>query len=209
MQMPQNLKELLKNTEFEKYLFPADLTKRRCVDDRRTNPQTYGPQIQGATWGEVDALKQIRHVSEEQAWEAVIKAGIPHDGHVHCGYNNKVETDPGSVGATESVSEESRLQKVMSAKGTVLHYIGDHAPAAATINFISGKTLDTNKILSAGIGTFNLDIWVLEQDAQKLGLTPEEAAGFIDHIVASYKKTVKALTHNTIKTFVELRPSKV
>ncbi len=193
------------NTDFEKYLFPADLTKRRCIDDRRTNPQTYGPQIQGATWGEVDALKQIRHLSEKQAWETIKKAGIPRDGHVHCGYNNTVETDPGSVGAMESVSEESRLKKVMSAEGTVLHYIGDHAPVAATINYISDKTLDTNRILSDGIGTFNLDAWVLEQDAQKLGLTPEESATFIDHIIASYKKTVITLTKGAITSFVELR----
>lgn len=204
-------KELLMNTDFEKYLCPADPTRRRCVDERHADPQTYGPQIQGATSGEVDALKQVRHLSEKQAWKTIQDAGIPLDGHVDdhkgangCGYNNRVETDPTSVGAPESVTALSRLQKVMSANGNVLHYHGDHAPVAATINYIPNTTLDTNRISTDGIGTFNLDAWILQEDAQKLKLTTDEAAAFMAHVVDSYKKTVMTLTNQAITTFVEL-----
>lgn len=202
----------MNKTEFEKYLVPADRTKRRCVDERYATDQTAGPQIQGATSGEVDALKQIRHLSEEDAWKTMSDAGIPIDGHVDnhkgangCGYNNKVETDPSSVGASEQVTASSRLRRVEDAHGTILHYTGDHNPAYATVNYVHGTTLDTNRILGAGKGTFNCDAWILAEDAEKLGLQGEDMAMFIKLVVDSYKKTITTLTNNKISTFIELR----
>lgn len=195
---------------FKEFLIPADLNKIRCVDERHASNQTSGIQIQGATSGIIDALKIARPpISEESAWKLVRDCGIPVDGHddTHhgqngCGYNNRVEKDPSTVDAPEVVTAASRLSRVQPER--ILHYEGDHNPKFATINFVPNTTIDTNGILSAGKGTFNLDAWALLSIAAKLGLTHDESARFVTHIVDSYKQTVLTLTNSAISSFVEL-----
>ena len=196
---------------FKEYLVTADPSRLRCVDERHATNQTNGIQIQGATSGIVDALKTVQPpLSEDGAWNAVGRAGLPVDGHDDdnkgadgCGYNNRVETDPSSVGAKESITAASRLARVHPER--ILHYEGDHNPRHATINFIPDTTLNSNGILAAGEGTFNLDAWAILSMATKLGLSHDESARFVEHIVSSYKQTVMTLTKSTISTFVELR----
>lgn len=192
---------------FKEYLVPADMTKLRCVDERKAN-QTNGVQIQGASSGIVDALKVVLNMSEDDAWNLVKQKGLPLDGHddnshgpLGCGYNKKVETDHAVVLAPEEVPAASRLERIDAA--CVLHYQGEHTPMHATINFVPDTTLDTNRILSEGQGTFNLDAWSLVSYAQKLELSHNQTAQFVSHIVDSYKATVTALAN--ITKFSELR----
>lgn len=194
---------------FKEFLIPADINKLRCVDERNAADQTNGVQIQGATSGIVDALKTAKNISEDQAWSIVASTGVPLDGHVDdhhgpngCGYNNRVETDPSTVGAPERQSAAKRLTRIQPER--VLHYIGQHNPSYATINFVVDTTLNSNRILASGEGTFNLDAWALMPLATKLGLSHDESARFVTHIIESYKKTIITLTNSAISSFVEL-----
>lgn len=194
---------------FKKFLVNATIAKIRCVDERYSAEQTNGVQIQGATSGLIDAYIAITGATEDAAWNTFEKAGIPFDGHddTHhgangCGYNNKVEKDPGSVGAKKSATAASRLARVKSER--ILHYQGEHNPKFATINRSKGKTLNTNGILSTGQGTFNLDAWAIDEYAKKLHLSKDQAKMFSNHVIDSYRQTVMTLTSGAISTFIEI-----
>ena len=179
----------------------------RCIDERHAGDQNNGVQIQGATSGLVDAYKAVMQVGEDAAWDIYKKAGIPLDGHVGdhgCGYNGQVENSPQAVEAPQSVPSANRVYRVTQAHGALLHYEGDHTPKYATINYMKGKTLDTNSILNADAGTFNLDVWAVDEYAKMLHLDLGEMDAFRKHIIRSYQRTVATLTLGAISTFIFL-----
>lgn len=203
-----SLEKSAKKEFFSKFFMHATTRKIRCIDERPAEDQNNGVQIEGATSGLVDAYKAVTGVSEDAAWDAMRRAGIPLDGHVGdhgCGYNGQAENSPENVGAPERVSSASRVERVMAAKGNLLHYVGDHNPKYATINYMKNKTLDTNSIVNAGEGTFNLDAWAIDEFAKKLQLDKTQTVAFRDHIINSYQKTVTTLTHGAISTFIVIK----
>ena len=61
----ENSKPPQKETEvpnFENYLFPADITLIRCVDERQAMDNTNGVEIPGGIYGIIDAIKFFNNI---------------------------------------------------------------------------------------------------------------------------------------------------
>ncbi len=184
--------------ELEKYLFPADGDLIRCVDERQALDQTNGVEIPGGIYGIIDAIKTLKGVSEEAAWELALKSGIPigahvdeHHGERGCGYAKLVEVSPAAVSAPEAVSAADRLARVEAAGGTVMHYLGQHRPTHASLNYREGFSLDPDRALQDNLGIFNCDIWAAGAFAQKLGIDRQQ---MMQHIEQVFRQTVAALS---------------
>jgi hypothetical protein len=182
----------------EHYLVSADMSHIRCVDERQATDPTNGVQIPGGIYGIVDAVKVLANVTEDEAWTMVRESQIPIDAHIDdhhgaqgCGYASKIENKPHAVLAQESVAAQERLDRVQKAGGSVLHYVGEHHPTHATINYRSGVTLDPSIASRDGLGIFNCDAWAVTPIATRLGLDPQRME---DHIVRMFKATVTELT---------------
>lgn len=188
----------------ELYLLPANIDLIRCVDERQAEDATNGVEIPGGIYGIIDAIKAIKGLTEEQAWQLAQESDIPIDAHVDdhhgasgCGYAKLVETDPSKVGAPEAILAKQRLERVRQAGGNILHYIGDHKPTHATINNRTGFSLDPDQAMIDGLGVFNYDAWAAREYANRLNINPEK---FAKHIENVFKQTVTALTGMAIFT---------
>ncbi len=194
------------------YLMSANAKKTRCIDERKpkrapTDPKNDGVAIPGATEGIIDAIKTLKHLSEEEAWKLASDAGIPMNGHEDehhgtkgCGYRKLVETDPTSVLAVEAVPAETRRTTLTQAGGDIITLQGDHKPTEAIINYRAGTTIDTERAVNENRGIFDLDAWALPDMAEKLGIDKDV---FTAHMINVYKHTVTKLTGMT--EFAEVR----
>jgi len=184
--------------DFQSYLFPANINRTRCVDERQALNNTNGVQIPGGIYGIIDAIKHVSGVTEEDAWKRAHDAGIPIDGHIDehhgakgCGYARLVEEEPQTVLAPESVEAQKRLEKIQKAGGSVLTLLGDHHPTHALINHKENFSLDPIKATQDGFGIFNFDMWAAKKFGEKLNLNSDE---FASHLETVYKHTVTKLT---------------
>lgn len=208
--MNRNHNELLKTAE--RFFTEANPNRIRCIDERRFSPDSNGIQIQGGTYGLLDALKKILNISEEEARTIIIAKGIPLGAHTHvdlaelgCGYAAKVQSDPTSVGAVEAVSAEDRLNWIRANGGEVLVYTDEHDPQLAIINYKYGKTLDTNSAMGNGIGIFNFDAWAVPNLAKKLDIPDTSITNFTSLVVENYRNTVNTLAGSHIRGFQVLQ----
>jgi len=195
--------------DFNKYLFPADITLIRCVDERQAEEtdNTNGVEIPGAVYGIIDAIKHFKTCSEDEAWKLAMTANIPlgghtdeHHGALGCGYARIVENTPDAVLAPEKVPAADRLKKIQQVDGLVLNLLGEHHPTHAVINYKEGYSLDPDQAAADGWGIFNFDKWAARAFGTMLQIDGEI---FADHLENVYKRTVQKLTQ--IQSFHELR----
>jgi Cadmium carbonic anhydrase repeat len=189
--------------DWEQYTIKADLKKIQCIDERPiAEGQVDGIHLPGGVYGLVDGLKEVLHISEDDAWQRIEKAGIPLDVHTDnhheipgegCGYAGKVQDAPDQVGVSESVSATSRFDHAKAAGGRVLTYIGGHKPVHAVINRREGMTLDQKKLWGEYSGTFVVDLWAIAHYASMLELGADYAKALEAHIEMSFRKTVDSL----------------
>jgi hypothetical protein len=191
----------------EKYLLPANSNLIRCVDERQALDSTNGVEIPGATYSIVDAIKHFKGVGENEAWELAIKNGIPigahiddHHGPLGCGYGKLVETNPKAVLAPESVPVAKRLKRVEEANGLIMHYLGEHHPTHAIINWRKGFSIDPDQAAEDGLGIFNCDIWIVAEFAKRLDIDPLKMTKHIEDV---FRRTVIQLS--SIRDFYSLR----
>ncbi len=193
-------KELL--SKLEPFYGQADTSLIACIDERPIDEQTNGVKTVGATDGVLDAYKIVTGATEEEARAAYEASGLPFGGHTDhhhgvkgCGYRNKVETAPELVGAPEAVAAENRYAWITShPKAFAPVYSGEHKPVAAIINKKKGTTLYQSRSYPNGMGAFNLDVWHLNEMAEKLKVDPQK---FTEAMTTLFKNTVEALAPGT------------
>lgn len=188
------------------YLIPVDAAAIRCVDERQGTEAIAGAGIPGGSYGIIDAIKHLAGVTEEEAWQRAIAAGIPmgahvdeHHGMLGCGYGKLVETAHEKVMAPERIAVSDRHKKVSDAGGKVLTLVGDHHPTHAVINDRAGTSISPDLASKDGLGVFVYDKWAARHFGELLGF---DATQFADHMENVYKKTVTALTG--MKDFVTI-----
>lgn len=192
----------------EQFLFDADRSRIRCVDERPATVLSNGIAVPGGVYGIIDAIKTLKHVDEDHAWNIARASGIPIGGHIDehhgatgCGYGRLVETQPATVLAPEAVLAKDRKEYIEhTLNGEILTLLGDHHPTEAVINYRAGTSIDAKQATEQGRGIFDFDIWAMDGFAQKLGL---DGKPFSDHMLDVYKKTVTTLTG--ITTFTDIR----
>lgn len=179
-------------------MVPADLDVLNCIDDRRSDGISNGVEIPGAIFGVIDAVKAIRNIAEEEAWKAVVRAGIPLFAHLDtgqgargCGYARLVEDTPNVVLAVESVRAQERLERLLPLGGHIVTYVGHHHPDYAVINDREGFSFDPESACAQEFGVFNYDRWAARRFAQRLSMDPD---GFAGHLENVFRGTVSALS---------------
>jgi hypothetical protein len=187
--------------EFEQYLVPVKSVKKiLCIDERPRLEQIRAPHIPGAAYGLVDALKTILGISEEEAWQRLISAGISLDVHTDdhhneepglgCGYAGKVQNKPVSVGVSQAVNAQERFEFARDNGGQVLHYTGPHNPTGAVINNYPDMTIDQTSAWNDGRGVFVYDRWAVLRYAALMNVDP----GRLEHQVElEFRMTIKTL----------------
>jgi len=191
---------------FEKYLFPADSTLLRCVDERQAVDNTNGVEIPGGIYGVIDAIKHFNpNLSEDAAWQLAREKHIPICGHIDehhgargCGYAKLVEDEPKTVSARESIPAKDRLVRIPGEN--VLTLLGEHKPTHAVINHRENFSIDPDKACGDHLGIFNFDRWAAKLFGERLGF---DGDAFADHLENVYRKTVTRLTG--ITTFHEMK----
>lgn len=203
----------------EQFVLDADINTLLCVDERQLSEGSppdakNGVEVPGAIYGILDMIKSLTGVNEDEARKIVIRSGIPiaahvddhHHGQKGCGYAGKVETDPESVLASESITEENRLQWVQQHGGTVMEYTGVHNPSYAVINFRPEKSIDSDQAMARGIGIFNFDGWVIQEYVNRINennsdifIDPDKAT---EHMIKVFVSTVQNLS--SIRSFHQL-----
>lgn len=210
--MKENNKEIKRGAEA--YLVEANPDELLCIDEREyakeADAEHYAPKerngikLPGGIFGVVDAVKQLRQVSEDEAWKIVEEAGIPlmgHDDEHHeekgCGYEKLVETQPEAVLAQEPVGAKVRLEKLKSWGGKVLRYLGGHNHTGSVINRRFGMTVDQDEAAKDGVRPFVCDSWIAQVWGPKLGIDADKLQKHWEEV---HNSTVKTLTAGNMGT---------
>lgn len=199
-------------------LTPANIFRLVCIDERsiKEKNQTNPVNLPGATYSLVDAVKTLYHYSEADAWELISKVSVPISAHIDdhidskheglgCGYARLVETVPEKVYAVEAVKSVDRLLKISENGGQILHYLEEHQPKMAVLNYKQGFSVDQDELPALGI--LSCDIWAAEYYAVYLKqydnrIDPRAVAKHIEKIFIA---TVKTLTDRKISRFIRLK----
>jgi hypothetical protein len=211
--------EKRKSAEF---LVKADIGKVVCVDERKVDwPEEesntnnlVAVKIPGGIYGIVDALKSVLHISENEAWDIIVKTNLPiviHNGPEHshdpstnggvgpngCGYANLVENSPEKVLAPEPVSAKSRTETVKKLGGQIYSVTGEHKIDQVTIVWKERMTIDQQAALNAGVGILDCDAWAAGIYANKINeCNPEISLNkeeFVQQIVKEFKAVAAVL----------------
>lgn len=182
----------------------------RCVDDRPVieaeAEEALGPQIPGSSYGLVDALKFLTHVSEEDAItqiQIVLKElGYAFSTHEHCGYLGLAEKEDNPLQISETLEAHQRFTRVDAIPGVSLHLKGEHAHGAlAIINLDFSTRFNSAEAVSAQQPAFNFDYHFAQQVEDTLVNSGQNnlAGQFANQVTRLYLKTIKELTHaNTV-----------
>ncbi len=76
-----------------------------------------------------------------------------------------------------TLTGEALLHTIEDEGATVEDVQGDHGEAIAFVNLRKNTTFDTNKANQEGRQAFNLDLWAVLEEAEKLGVSPLFALG--------------------------------
>lgn len=217
-----NDKEKGKNEQLD----PRDFLRRAnpesapfCSDERQGDGISFNtdnpPELPGATYVVADGIKKILGVSEETAWEMILRANLPlgahggpeHHGHDKnktesigpggCGYGMAVETNPDAVGAPEKIPVAQRYARIVTTNGRVYNVSGPHKITHVTIVHKNTFSIDSDEARVAGLGILGCDAWLGEYYADLLNQAnpklPVAGSELTNHIISAMRGVVRIL----------------
>lgn len=185
----------------QKYLIRTDTNHLLCIDERPRIEHIQGIHIPGAIYGVIDALKVISKITEDEAWEKVVCAGIPTDAHTDDHHHDDEAMGCGYATLQKTPASE-RFERAKAAGGMVLHYTGGHNPKHAIIVYHKGMTVDQKATWRDGEASFVFDYWAALDLGSKLGVDPKL---FANQLEKKFRQTVTTLSE--ITKFIQLAPT--